>query len=102
MAGLGNAAAPLPLLGASAPPVRVGLPLDNRAQSAGQKPPASWDCRRTWPITANGVIRSLSLPRVTSRVHKECRSTYAQATWIHGAIPSTKANRSLNSTRSHG
>lgn len=30
MVGLGSAAAPLPLLGAGAPPVRLGLPLDNR------------------------------------------------------------------------
>jgi hypothetical protein len=29
--GLGSAAAPLPLLGARAPAVRVGLPPDNRA-----------------------------------------------------------------------
>jgi hypothetical protein len=45
VAGLGSAAAPLPLLGASAPPVRVSLPPDNRARSA-------------WPVISIVVLSS--------------------------------------------
>jgi hypothetical protein len=44
--GLGSAAAPLPLLGACAPAVRVGLPSHNRGRSAWQNAPSSSCCRR--------------------------------------------------------
>jgi hypothetical protein len=75
VAGLGSAAAPLPLLGANAPAVRVGLPLGNRdpvdmAEGASIVMLSSRMTdhgERSYPQFVS--------PRVTGRVHEECRST---------------------------